>query len=52
MRRAELTLCYDRHPDSPRHLWVTKDGLKFTQEQWELMKFMERLEKKLDKMRS
>jgi hypothetical protein len=33
-------------------MFVTKDGLRFTQEQWELMLFMKRLEKKLDRLAS
>jgi hypothetical protein len=48
--KVERTTVYDRHPDSPRVMWVTKDGMKFTQEQWQLVELMKRLEKKIVRM--
>ena len=45
---AEEILVYDRHPDSPRLMFETPNGMRYTAEQWQLMLFMERLEHKLD----
>lgn len=50
--RAELIAIYDKHPDSPRMMYVTKGGLRFTLEQWELMQFMKRVDKKLNNLLS
>lgn len=50
--KGEWTTVYDRHPESPRVLFVTKEGLKFTQEQHAVLVFMKRLEKKIDRFLS
>ena len=49
MRATQVTV-YDGHPESPRIMFETRDGLRFTPEQWQLARFMDRLEKKLDKL--
>lgn len=47
MRGTPITV-YDGHPDSPRLMYETKDGLRYTPEQWQLAAMVARLEKKLD----
>lgn len=48
--KAHPTRVYDGHPDSPRLMYYTASGERYTPEQWQLMLFMERLEKKLDQL--
>jgi len=48
--KASPTAVYDGHPDSPRMMYYLADGTRFTPEQWQLMQFMGRLEKKFDRI--
>lgn len=50
--RAQAITVYDGHPDSPRVMYETKDGLRYTAEQWQLAAMMQRLEKKIDRLLS
>lgn len=50
MMEARAFLLYDGHPNSPREMYETPDGLRFTPEQWMMMQFMDRIEKKLDEI--
>lgn len=46
--KADLVEYYEG--DKPmRFMYETKDGYRFTPEQWRMMQFMDRLEKKIDK---
>ena len=47
MPRGTQVTVYDGHPESPRVMWEWKGG-RYTFEQWQLIVFMARLEKKLD----
>lgn len=49
MRARQITLC-DKHPDSPRVMFETKDGMRYTPEQWQIVKLADRLEKKIDRL--
>ncbi len=49
MKASPTTVC-DSHPDSSRIMFYTVNGERYTLEQYRLMQFAERLEKKLDRL--
>lgn len=51
MLRVKQITVYDQHPESPRVMFEWKDG-RYTFEQWQLIVFMDRLEKKLDALQT